>query len=431
MQNSHRQLMIGRSVAVSIPTLVILMFTLLQFLILYAFGYTPYPDSNGYLLLAKDALNHDDLYPVATQMRQLPFLWNIGPVNLTILSLRLFNSFVPLLCLYALMKGLTAALFYAITKIISDKQIAWTALWLYVLYPANYGEATSLLSELPFVFFALTAIWLMLHRQYILCGMLLAVANWFRPMGLVFLLALLIWIAVQRTHVLRRCVLLVAGFSLVVGVIGNLSMHRTGRFLYQAATGWMALMQYSWDNDSDQQPDKPMFEQGDPNYISEQPPTDVIQKDSVWRTHFIVWLQHNPGEYFRQMPKKLLKTYVSDNTTLCTFIPDKQNISYMYESLSMKQLGNDFPRLTAVQWLTAANLLYYYLLLFTAVLGWAIMVLLHDRKSLSFAILCSGIIVIGTTVLLFFGHGESRFHIPFMPFVIMLSAAFISRLNRK
>lgn len=36
------------------------------------------------------------------------------------------------------------------------------------------------------------------------------------------------------------------------------------------------------------------------------------------------------------------------------------------------------------------------------------------------------VVIIGTIILLLAGHGESRFHIPFMPFIIMLAAAFLS-----
>jgi len=37
------------------------------------------------------------------------------------------------------------------------------------------------------------------------------------------------------------------------------------------------------------------------------------------------------------------------------------------------------------------------------------------------------IVLLGTILLLLVGHGEARFHIPFMPFVIMLAASFIDK----
>ena len=414
MQNRHRQL--------------IILFTLLQVIVLLLFGYTPYPDSDGYWLLARDAIAHDDFYPVASELHELPFLWNLGPVNMTVLSLRLFNSIMPLLVLYTLLKGITAYLIYLITKKLTHERIAIITLLLYLFYPANYGEATSLLSELPFTALALTALWLMLNEKYIIGGALLAFANWFRPMGLVFIIAGILYIIAVRKHIIHRTLSLLAGFIIIIGLIGGSNYLRTGRFMYQAATGWMALMQYSWDHDSNQTADKPMFEHHDPNYISTSYFTDVLQKDSVWRSHFMIWLQHNQQEYVSQMPMKLIKTYISDNTAFCAFLPDKNSSKYMYEPLSMERLKEDFPRLHIVQWLTVFNLLYYYLLLFTAIIGCMILFRHRSSRNINVIVLCAGIVITGTAVLLFFGHGETRFHIPFMPFIIILSATAIHHL---
>ena len=86
MQNRHHQIIVNSIVAI---------FTLLQFIILYAFGYTPYPDSEGYIFLAKESLLFNEPYPVAAKLHELPFIWNVGAINLTFFSLKLFDSIVP------------------------------------------------------------------------------------------------------------------------------------------------------------------------------------------------------------------------------------------------------------------------------------------------------------------------------------------------
>ena len=60
MQDSHRQIIVGS---------IILIFMLLQFLVLAVFGYTPYPDSEGYLYLANENLELNSLYPITTDQR--------------------------------------------------------------------------------------------------------------------------------------------------------------------------------------------------------------------------------------------------------------------------------------------------------------------------------------------------------------------------
>ena len=145
MQNSHHKIVIT----------LIALFTILQIIVLLVFGYTPYPDSNGYIILAKECINGQDLYPMVSKLNEYGFLWNVGAINAVVLSLKLFNSIVPLLVIYCLMKGFTALFIYQITKTISNEKIAFITLILYVLYPANYGEGTSTHSELPFIFFTL------------------------------------------------------------------------------------------------------------------------------------------------------------------------------------------------------------------------------------------------------------------------------------
>lgn len=152
--------------------------------------------------------------------------------------------------------------------------------------------------------------------------MMLATANWFRPMGIVFLVALLIFFLFKW----RKSLKLVIGYAVMITIIGCATMHRTGLFLYQAKTGWMALMDYS----SDHAPKSlEVLKRADWN---------VSQKDSAWQSLFFDWLKDHPTEYVKQMPPKLVNTYVSDNVNMCTFISNKTDKEYMYEEVSMQTL---------------------------------------------------------------------------------------------
>ena len=394
MQDSHRQLSIG----------LIVVFTILQLVILAIFGYTPYPDSDGYQILAQEALEYGEPYPVRSLMNEYPFLWNIGSINITAASLALFHSVTPLLVVYALMKGITAWLFYALTRKICGSQTALIALIIYLLYPANYGESTSLLSELSFMCFTMFGMYLsIVKKKSFLGGMMLAVANWFRPIALVFLLAMLICFLYKW----RKTLKLILGYMVMITIIGCATMHRTGLFLYQAKSGWMALMDYSSDHAQESLK------------VQERSDWNVAQKDSAWQSLFFDWLKDHPTEYVQQMPEKLVKTYVSDNVNMCTFIPDKNDKEYMYEEVSMQTLINDYPAFSAVQWLTVVNLIIYSCIIICALLS-----LFYFNKTY---LLPLGIVLIGTLVLLVVGHGETRFHIPFMPFFIILSALFINK----
>lgn len=394
MQNRYHQLTV---------IILIALFTILQLVILLAFGYTPYPDSDGYIQIAQECILYGEPYPIVSELYEYPFLWNIGAINAVVASLALFHSVFPLFIVYSLMKGATAWMFYGITKKIANEHIALIALILYVIYPANYGESTSTHSELPFIFFVFTGIFLTIVRNWSFAGgMMLAIANWVRPMGIVFLLALLIFFLFKW----RKSTKLITGYTVMILIIGSMSYQRTGLFLYQAKTGWMALIEYS----SDHSPESMK--------VHERTDWNVSQKDSAWQALFIDWVKDHPKEYVSQMPQKLINTYVSDNVNMCTFIPNKTEAEYMYEEVSMLTLIKNFPNYSAVQCLTLLNLIFYYTLIICAVLS-----LSYYRQRTY--LLPVSIITIGTLLLLIVGHGEARFHIPFMPFVILMASQLI------
>lgn len=386
---------------------LIALFAIAQIAILGICGYTPYPDSDGYIALARECLQLKDAYPAAQMLHSYPFLWNLGPINAAECSLVLTGSIWPLLLFYTFLKAITTVLFYSLAKKLCGQRVALIALIAYLLYPANYGEGTSALSELPFVFFTISGIHLaIVKRQIVFGGALLAMANYFRPFALVFLVAMAFYYFKEW----RKSARFAAGFVAVVAIIGFAHKAQSGLFVYQAKTGWMALADYSTASSQQSMA------------IRERHDLDVAQKDSAWRALTIEWIIQHPGEYVAQMPKKLVDTYATDNVNLCTFLPDKREREYMYEPLSMRTLIADFPRLSPVQWLAVVNLLFYYALLILALLS--LRHYRHDTHALSVAV-----VVAGTALLLLVGHGEARFHIPFMPFIIMLAAITIKEVK--
>ncbi|MBQ6208384.1 MAG: hypothetical protein IJK42_01235 [Prevotella sp.] len=414
MQNRHREISVISVVAA---------FTLAQLLILCIFGYTPYTDSEGYIILAQDSLKYGEPYPVTSKINELAFIWNVGSINTVALSMWLFHSIYPLLITYSLMKGVSSWLVYAIAKDIFNERMAWISLILYVIYPANYGEGTSLLSETPFMFFILSGLCLSLKKMPFMGGILLAIANWYRPMAIIFLLSLIIYLIILYKNINALKPLI--GYVLTIGIIGGLAYHRTGHFIYQAKTGWMSLMQYSWDHDPNPEKTAHLFANNDPaNPIN---PINPIQKDKIWQSNFLTWLKNNPKTYLMQMSKKFMDTYISDNVNFCTFLPDKYTSVYMYEPLSMKTLYHDFPHESPVQILAIVNLIIYYLILLLAIVAIILLVKEHLWHYLS---LPMSVITLGTLLLMLVGHGEARFHIPFMPFFIILAACSIHHFRK-
>lgn len=404
MCRSERQLTDGaRTRKVNLITVFYFLFLLL---IILVYGYTPFPDCEGYLILARDCLLHNDSYPIASQVKQLPFIWNVGAVNAVFFSHKLFGDAgtYALLVLYAAMKAGCAWLVYRIALPLVSEKVAFTAFLLYVVYPANWGEATSILSEIPFTFFSLMAVWLAGRKNGLAGGLCLALANWFRPMAIVFLIPLLF---AYR----RQALWLLSSYVACIICIGGMNKLRTGYFIYEAKTGWMALRQYSLDHSNS--PDNHLYTLADIDKYGS------VEKDSVWRTQALRWIKDHPRQYVGQMPAKLIRTFVSDNIYFCAFLPDKSTLPYMYEQLSMPSLARAFPYYNKVQWLTLFNLIYYYLLL----AGFLCFVVLAFRKRCYRPLLLlAGTVSLAVTALLLVGHGEARFHNPLMPFIVIGAA---------
>ena len=94
MQNRHREIIIA--------------FTITQFIVLWIIGYTPYPDSEGYIILAKECVASGEPYPISWKMNELPFIWNVGAINIVAFSLKFFHTITPVLWIYCIIKGATA-----------------------------------------------------------------------------------------------------------------------------------------------------------------------------------------------------------------------------------------------------------------------------------------------------------------------------------
>ena len=392
--------------------LIIGIYTIIQLIILLGFGYTPYPDSQGYIICAKDALSYNQFYPAKETLYSLPFLWNIGSINMVAVSLKLFHSITPILIIYCLLKGFTLYIVYQISKNLLGIRIASITCLIYILYPANYGEGTSLLSEVPFVFFCLTGIYASIKGNYLMGCLLMGCADYFRPIAIIFILAFILYQIRNHKGYLKLCL----GYAFVISTIGLCNYCCKGEYIYKAKTGWMALAQYHWDNDGEHIGMSPM------NLTNDHHLT-FSQKDEKWKDMFLDWLKDHKKEYLQQIPIKIAKTYISDNVNMCTFLSqEEKKKDYMYESLSINNMLHSFPKYSFAQWITLYNLIYYYGIIITFMLS------LKYIRRLKLAWF---VVLIGTTFIALLGHGEARFHIPYMPFIIMCSAYYISNLKNK
>lgn len=238
MQNCYRQISI--------------IFFIFLLLVLIVFGYTPTNDGEGYLEYAHTCLTYGEPYPCTPTIQGEPFVWNIGQINLVILSLYLFNSIVPILILMCLLKACSAYLLARITQKLLNERIALITILLYVCYPNNWGQSTTILSEIPSVTLLLWGIFLIIHsshyKQLFIAGFIMAFSNWFRPLGLIFIGTFILYFLIfERQKWWHKTGSLLAGYLLFITVVGTSCWLRTGYFLYQSDTLWFNMVAATYE----------------------------------------------------------------------------------------------------------------------------------------------------------------------------------------
>ena len=400
-------------------------FFLFLVIVLIVFGYTPQNDSEGYIEHALLCLKAGQPYPCEYSIVGQPFNWNIGQINLIALSLKLFGTFYPVLIVMCAMKAATLWLVGKLTRHLFSPAIALLAVVLYFLYPNNWGQSTMLLSEIPMVFFGLLSLWLALRYDktaiLFLSGLLMAVANWFRPVAMVYFGSLLLYLLIffPKTA-LRRLPALALGYGFMIILIGSSCYLRTRHFVYQSETLWFNMSEAIYETSSEPHYDTEMFPKGTPRYIENMQEKTCFQCDSIWRERSIEWLRAHPVDYLKKIPVRLAYLLYSDIDNIAAFGADKSNAADNNVTLPYRNMITQFGSLSGMQRLATISLLFYYALLLMAAA--AVFSMLRRRRFRQL-FLPLFILVGGSLAIVLAVHGEPRFKAPLMPFLFMLAAA--------
>lgn len=404
---------------------VFVLWVILQIALVIIYWDMPnHDDAKVYVKLASECIALDTWYP-DTHNHYDTFIFGPGYVNLLIGINQLFGSFSVVRLLNLCMN--IAMLFEVrllATRIFSKKTGDYAAI-LYMLTFSNLYLPIALLTDLPFTFLLLTAL-LLCHTDRLLlvavAGVLVALANWFRPLALVFLFVILLLFIVhkRRWHVY---VALLFPVVLTVFLIGQSAKARTGYFVYQAVSGGFNLAMSSFDK-ANGLVNFSGFSDPD-NYIS-LPPGDYsyVERDRLLKQASIRWISENPLVYLSQFPFKLIVLYCEDTWTE-RVKPD------MGFRVVLSKLGDDrWKRMVLICRLALKSSVYYIILALFLYYVWQQRCNLLQERNLYLLIP-----LLGTAVTVLFVI-TSRYHYPYM-FVITIYAAaglerFIqSRLKKK
>lgn len=411
MQNSYCKI----SIAFFFFLLAILLFV----------GYTPTNDGDGYIDYALMSLKDGQPYPSHSTILGQPFIWNIGQINLIALSLWLTRSIVPVLVLMCALKAVSAFVIARITELLFNHRTGLIAILLYIAYPNNWGQSTMLLSEIPSVALALTALYLTLKynraKAWIAAGLLFAVATWIRPISPIYIgSAFLYHLLFNRRLIPKRYACIVGSYVALLIAVGTSCYLHTGYFLTQPTTVWFNFIANTYEKSTKVDYTQPVYPKGTARCIANREKLTALQCRDIWRQRSLQWLGNHKIAYLKKVPGRLFWMYYEDIDNIAAFLKDKQHAENNYVTLPVTSIAHQINSLSPIQYFALINEIFYLIIVLMAVTATAQLLRKRDDCSLFLPLF---IIVAGSLALVLVSHGETRFKAPFIPFLFMLAAS--------
>lgn len=411
MQNSYCKI----SIAFFFFLLAILLFV----------GYTPTNDGDGYIEYALMSLKERQPYPSHSTIMGQPFIWNIGQINLIALSLWLTRSIMPVLVLMCALKAATAYVVARIAELLFNHRTGLIAILLYIAYPNNWGQSTMLLSEIPSVALALTALYLTLKynraKAWIAAGLLFAIATWIRPISPIYIgSAFLYHLFFNRKLILKRYSCVVGSYAALLIGFGSSCYLRTGYFLTQPTTVWFNFAANTYEKSTKVEYNQPVYPKGTARYIANREKLTALQCRDIWRQRSLQWLGNHKIAYLKKVPGRLFWMYYEDIDNIPAFLKDKQRAENNYVTLPVTSIAHQINSLSPIQYFALINEICYIIIILMAVVATAQLLLKREYRSTFLPLF---IIVAGSLALVLVSHGETRFKAPFMPFFFVLAAS--------
>lgn len=286
-----------------------------------------------------------------------------------------------------------------------------------MLVYSNLYIPIAMLTDLPFTFLLLTALLLCTSRRLfpiLFAGVIIGLANWFRPLAVVFLFAIIVHFIVQKRG-WRSYVALFMPLVLTVFLIGQSAKARTGHFVYQAVSGGYNLAMSSFD-EANGLVNFNGFSDPD-NYIC-LPPGDYtyMERDSLLKRASIRWISEHPFEYISQIPLKLVALYSEDTWTERV----KPDMGFRVVLSNVK--GNNLKLIELIASLALKSAVYYAVLLLFLYYVWKNRRDLFRERNIYLLIPALGTVV---TVLFVI---TSRYHYPYLFAITIYAAAGLDTL---
>lgn len=377
-------------------------------------------DAVSYVRLAKYAAEVGSIYPTEKDIYSL-YLFAPGYVNWLTMFFSLGFQEKAALASNIFFNAMIYWEIYYIGVKFWHRRAAMVSVLLFSISITTYASMLCLLTEIMFTALAGLVICLSFSgnkKQMLIGGIILGLANWIRPLGIIYFVGIFIMKYLQIANI-RHMKMMLAGFIGTAFIIGSVTYIHCGYFAFQSSTLGVNLIgsanDYARGNTST---GFKILQKGEMGYI----PNDSMtfkEKDRYWRDLALKWIAEHPDKWLGLMPVKLARLHGVEVGFLDTFTGKDgviQNPNYIMN------IVNDFPKLDMLQTITLYNLIIYYFVLLLFFISAVQVIKKHDKGGM----VLWGFWILGTLITLPFPC-NSRYHFPYMMMVFLLAGMMLTR----
>ncbi len=390
-----------------------------QMLLVKTFRAEQISDAFSYKVLGRDTADMSPYYPGARDVYS-DYVFNPGYVNYLAMFYRVTTNDKVIMLGNIAWTALLMLLAYTVAgRLFGNRRLALITALGMLLFPTFAADVTALRTELIFTALAFAGLALALRDAwwgYVGAGVLWALANFVRPVAIVFLGPLCLYLLLKRVPLRRFIWMPVVALIITLG-FGAVSRHYTGIFAYQSTTSGVTML-IGNNDDADGGYGNEVFQPGKAGYIADKESQTFAQRDAYWRAQAIDWIKRNPGRFAALIPAKLLHTYALDTYAFSSLYGNRAQTD-----------GGDYLRALAsralhfeLDWrdvVVLANQAMYLFVLASAV--WGAVRMLRAKRCLP-ELLLMVLIILCATGACILTLGGARYHYPYLPFFFMLAA---------
>lgn len=397
---------------------------LIQLALCLTFDGMQVSDAESYLELALYCAEQHTWYPEPRDLFAT-YIFGNGYVNLLSVIMRLSTDMIwPFLLNMVFTQMIVLSWADIARQLTGRTQTACLTVVLLCTMCGLWGEAVATRTELCFMAFMGVSLALSLRRNagaLLAAGALMGLANWVRPLLVVFLPGVLLFFLMRRVG-WKRMLAYLAGLMLVIVLVGTRAYQRTGRFVYQAQTMGVNMLMGAND-DADGSYVGEVYDEGKPGYVAPGSGVTFDERDARYKRYAIEWIKEHPLRFVMLAPAKLFYYLATDIYCGSSFFGNRiqtDNLDYV-RGLAAILTGRGerpFALGDAVAILSQLTYMFVFIAYVVFVVSclrrrcWLRLLPLH----LIFALSC------GVTVMTV---GGARYHLPYLPIFCLCAAILI------